>query len=106
MPFDPLRPGVAVPVQFVVSRALGLDVPLAYVCVFHPLVSAISTIPISLFGIGFRELEYIVFLIPVGIARESQPVVPRHRGEQYSLVGGLVLLASGARLPRVQESRA
>src|SRR5437870_1772350 len=42
---------VQIATQFIVARALGLDVPFTYICIFHPLVSALAAIPITLSGI-------------------------------------------------------
>jgi len=96
---------VQIGTQFLVARALGLEIPFSYICVFHPLVSALSAIPITLSGIGLREGGYLFFLVHYGIDRESALAF----GILWlivilvnSLVGGLVFLASGARLPAVR----
>jgi glycosyltransferase 2 family protein len=96
---------VQIAAQWMVSRALAIDVPVSYICVFHPLVSAVASIPISLSGIGLREGGYLYFLTKIGIDQPS--------GVAYgslwllviianSVVGGLVFLASGARLPALR----
>jgi hypothetical protein len=92
-----------------VSRALGLQLPLSYICVFHPLVSALSAIPISLSGIGLREGGYVLFLTQIGIERASAVAY----GSLWfivivttSLLGGVVFLASGATLPSWRDARA
>jgi uncharacterized membrane protein YbhN (UPF0104 family) len=96
-------------IQWIVARALGLDVPFSYICVFHPLVSALSAIPISLSGIGLREGGYVLFLTQIGIDRASAVAY----GSLWfvvlvvnSLLGGVVFLASGATLPSLRQSRA
>lgn len=98
---------VQIAAQFVVSRALGLDVPFSYICVFHPLVSALSAIPISLSGIGLREGGYIYFLTAIGVDRPQAVAY----GVLWflvivanSLIGGAVFLASGARLPSLRRT--
>ena len=95
-------------IQWVASRALGLPVPFSYICVFHPLVSALSAIPISLSGIGLREGGYIFFLGEIGIDRASAVAY----GSLWfvvivtsSLIGGVVFLASGASLPRLRDGQ-
>lgn len=100
---------VQIGTQFLVARALGLDVPFSYICVFHPLVSALSAIPITLSGIGLREGGYLFFLVHYGVDRESALAF----GILWliviianSLVGGLVFLATGARLPAIRDSAA
>jgi len=93
--------------QLVVAHALRLDVPFTYICIYHPLVSALAAIPITLFGVGPREWGYLWFLQHIGIAKAS--------GVAYgilwflviivsSLVGGVVFLATGARLPRLRAA--
>ena len=93
--------------QFIVARALRLDVPFSYICVFHPLVSALSSIPITLSGIGLREGGYLWFLQRIGIAQANAIAY----GVLWflvlvasSLVGGVVFLLSGARLPRLRRA--
>jgi uncharacterized membrane protein YbhN (UPF0104 family) len=94
--------------QLLVSRALGLAVPFSYICIFHPLVSALSAIPITISGIGLREGGYLWFLLRIGIGEASAVAY----GGLWllvivanSLIGGLVFLASGARLPRLRAEK-
>jgi glycosyltransferase 2 family protein len=97
---------VQIVAQWLVSRALGLEVPISYIGVFHPLVSAIASIPISLSGIGLREGGYIYFLGKIGI---DQPSAVAYGTLWFlvivanSVIGGLVFLASGARLPSLRD---
>jgi hypothetical protein len=97
---------VQIGAQWIVSRALALEVPLAYICIMHPLVSALSAIPISLSGIGLREGGYIFFLTRIGV---DQAGAVAFSGLWFlvivlnSLLGGLVFLSSGARLPRLRD---
>jgi hypothetical protein len=93
--------------QLVVARALAIDVPFSYICIFHPLVSALSALPITLSGIGLREGGYLWFLTRIGVD-EAKAVA---FGGLWllvivanSLVGGVVFLASGARLPRLRAA--
>jgi hypothetical protein len=92
-----------------VSRAIGIEVPLSYIAVFHPLVSAIASIPVSFSGIGLREGGYIYFLTRFGVDESSAAAY----GVLWllviivnSLIGGLVFLASGARLPMLRDTPA
>jgi hypothetical protein len=98
---------VQIGTQFLVARALGIELPLSYICVFHPLVSALSAIPVTLSGIGLREGGYLYFLAHYGIDRERALAF----GLLWllviianSLVGGVVFLVSGARLPALRDS--
>ena len=54
-------------VQYVVARALGLEVPFSYCLIFHPAVSVLAAIPISVAGLGVREGGYVFFLELVGV---------------------------------------
>lgn len=98
---------VQISTQLIVARALGLDVPFSYICVFHPLVSALAAIPITLSGIGLREGGYLWFLTHIGVDEASAVA---YGGLWFlvivtnSLIGGLVFLASGARLPKLRAA--
>ena len=97
---------VQIATQYIVARALRLDVPFQYICIFHPLVSALASIPITLSGIGLRESGYLLFLQRIGI---PQPAAVAYGVLWFvvivanSLVGGLVFLATSARLPRLRR---
>jgi hypothetical protein len=93
-----------------VGRAVGLGVPWPYYFVFHPLVSILSALPLSLAGLGIREVGYVWFLSTV----ES---VPHETAAAFALlwlavllassgVGGLVFLAYGGTVPVLRRSGA
>lgn len=93
--------------QWAVSRALGITVPVSYIAVFHPLVSAVASIPVTFSGIGIREGAYAYFLSQFGV----DPSRAVAFGVLWlfviiinSLLGGLVFLASGARLPAFRDA--
>lgn len=99
---------VQIAAQWVVSRALGIEVPFSYICVFHPLVSALASIPITFSGIGLRETGYLFFLTQIGVDPPSAVAY----GSLWllvivanSVIGGLVFLANGARLPALRDAR-
>lgn len=54
--------------MYAVSRALGIDVSLAAFFVFVPLVTAITTIPVSVAGVGVREGGYVLLLGYMGVS--------------------------------------
>ncbi len=96
---------VQIATQWIVARSIGLDVPFSYICIFHPLVSAVASIPVTLSGVGLREGGYIWFLQRIGIPQSSAAAY----GLLWflvlvasSLIGGVVFLVSGARLPRLR----
>jgi len=49
------------------GSALGLAVPPLYYAVIVPLVTLLTLLPVSINGMGLRELGYTVFLVPLGV---------------------------------------
>lgn len=99
---------VQIAAQWVVSRAIGIEVPISYIAVYHPLVSAVASIPVTFSGIGLREGGYLYFLTKIGV---DQPSAVAY-GVLWlfviivnSLLGGLVFLVSGARLPALRDAK-
>jgi uncharacterized membrane protein YbhN (UPF0104 family) len=91
--------------QYVLTRAAGVAVPFGYCLVFHPVLSVLTALPISVGGIGVREGGYLYFLGRVGVDEPAAIAV----GLLLWLVtiaggalGGIVFLASGAKLPRLR----
>lgn len=66
-----LHQAVVIAVVFLNARALSLDVPLAAVAVFVPLVSLAGMVPVSVNGLGVREALYILLFGRIGVAAES-----------------------------------
>ena len=94
--------------QWTLARAAGVAVPFTYCLVFHPLLAFITALPVSVSGLGVREGSYMFFLGRIGIAEPVAVTV----GLLWwfcslvgGVVGGVVFVASGARLPRVRASR-
>jgi hypothetical protein len=91
-------------VQYVVARAAGAAVPISYCLVYHPVISIMAALPVSIAGLGVREGGYLYFLtragygdsvaVTIGLLWFGITVVA-------GLVGGVVFLASGATLPPV-----
>lgn len=87
-------------VHVLVSRALGLAVPLPYFFLFVPLLAVIVSLPISLNGIGVREGAGIVLFGLVGVDQArafSLQFTTYLVAVAVSLLGGVIFLA---RLPR------
>ena len=92
-------------VQWVLARAAGADVPFTYCLIYHPVVSVMAALPVSVAGLGVREGGYLYFLtrfdvddsiaVTVGLLWFAVSVVA-------DLIGGGVFLASGAALPRLR----
>ncbi len=87
-------------VHVLVSRALGLTVPVTYFFLFVPLLAVIVSLPISLNGIGVREGAGVMLFGLVGVARApafSLQITTYLVAVVVSLLGGLVVVA---RIPR------
>jgi len=83
--------------QVLLSHALGLAVPIWYLLLFIPLMTILSTLPVSFNGLGVREGGYVAFLALVGVGKEEALAF----GLLWTallfaagLFGGLVLLLS------------
>ena len=66
-----IHQAVVIAVVFLNARALSLDVPLAAVAVFVPLVSLAGRAPISVNGLGVREALYILLFGRLGVPAET-----------------------------------
>jgi hypothetical protein len=98
-----------VAVQWMLVRAAGASVPLWYCLVFHPVISVMTALPVSVSGLGVREGGYLYFLtridvddsiaVTVGLLWFALTVVG-------GLVGGALFILSGAELPRLGMRRA
>jgi uncharacterized protein (TIRG00374 family) len=86
--------------------ALGLSVPAAYYGILAPLVALAALLPISLNGMGLRELATVVLLKPMGVGAAeavTQAVLAFAVAAAASLGGAGVLLLG--RFPRPEEVR-
>ena len=53
---------------YVLSRGLGVNVPLLPLFIFIPVISTIATIPVSISGIGVREASFVLLFGFLGIS--------------------------------------
>jgi len=51
---------------WLLSEALRLDIPLAYFCIFVPLISLLEALPVSIYGLGVRDAGYVFFFSRIG----------------------------------------
>lgn len=58
-------------IQVLLGRALDLDLPWSYCFIFFPLVDIFTMLPLSLSGIGLREVGYLSLLGRLGISPEK-----------------------------------
>jgi hypothetical protein len=96
-----------VAVQYVLARAAGAEVPFTYCLVFHPLLSVMIALPVSIGGFGVREGGYLYFLTRMDV-EDSIAVTAGLLWFLLTLLGGLlggaVFLSSGAELPRLRKA--
>lgn len=90
------------------GNAVSMQVDWRYYFIFHPLVSVLSALPVSVAGLGIREAGYIWFLQRQGVDHDTAFAF----GLLWfvvllvsSLVGGLVYLWSGAAVPTLRARR-
>lgn len=94
-----------VAVQYVLALALGVVVPFSYCLILHPVISVMTALPVSIAGFGVREGGYLYFLTRIDIDDSIAVTMGLlWFGETVlaGLVGGALLLVSGAELPRLR----
>lgn len=80
---------------WLVGMSLNLDVPVSYYCILGPMVSLLTLLPISVNGMGVRELGTIAFLAPLHVNSEAASTLAFlwfMVSVTVSLMGGLVYL--------------
>jgi uncharacterized membrane protein YbhN (UPF0104 family) len=78
-----------------IALALDLEIPFAYCCILGPMVSLLTLLPISVNGMGVRELGTVAFLAPLTIHEDSAKTLAFlwfAVTVAVSLLGGLVYL--------------
>jgi uncharacterized membrane protein YbhN (UPF0104 family) len=87
--------GLGVVALWFIGLALELEIPFAYYCILGPMVSLLTLLPISVNGMGVRELGTVVFLAPLGVHEDSAKTLAFlwfMAQVAISLLGGLVYL--------------
>jgi len=91
--------------QYVLARAAGARLPFSYCLIFHPVISVMTALPVSVNGVGVREGGYLYFLTRIDID-DSIAVTLSLLAFGVTVVGGLlggvVFLVSGATLPTLR----
>ncbi len=80
---------------WLIGLALDLDIPIAYYCILGPMVSLLTLLPITMNGMGVRELGTIAFLAPLGVHEDTAKALAFlwfASSIVVSLLGGLVYL--------------
>lgn len=90
------------------ARALGADIPFAYVCLVVPIITLAEALPISIFGLGIRDGAYAYFFIHAGLAREqalAMALLYVLVNALYASTGGLVFLLRRPAAGAVADAR-
>jgi hypothetical protein len=95
--------------QWVLVRAAGAPVPFSYCLIYHPVVSVMTALPVSVGGFGVREGGYLYFLTRIDVDDSIAVTVGLlwfAVSALAGLVGGALFLASGAELPHLRTEAA
>jgi len=91
------------------GQAVSMHVDWRYYFIFHPLVTVLSALPVSVAGLGLREAGYVWFLKRQGVDAHTAMAF----GILWfavllaaSLVGGIVYIWSGAAVPTLRAKPA
>lgn len=82
-------------VVYLMSRALGANIPFYYFSAFVPIITLMEALPISIYGIGVRDYGYVYFFSQVGmgdVQTRSLALFFMAAAVCYSLIGGLFFL--------------
>jgi uncharacterized protein (TIRG00374 family) len=85
----------AVVFSFFMAKSLDIHIPFVFFLVYIPLVSVMESIPLTIFGVGFREAGYAFFMVAVARPMEDAMALSLLYvllTLVYSSLGGLVLL--------------
>ena len=58
-------------IQYCITRALGIEVPISVFPLFVPIIAIFNLLPIAFNGLGVREGVYLFLFVPVGVAPEE-----------------------------------
>jgi uncharacterized protein (TIRG00374 family) len=81
---------------FLMSVALGLEIPFILFCIYVPLISLLEAVPLTIFGLGFRDAGYVFFMTSIGQTNEaaiSMSLLYVLLTLLYSSIGGVILAA-------------
>jgi uncharacterized membrane protein YbhN (UPF0104 family) len=87
---------------YVIGRSLGMAVSLGYFFVIVPLVGLVESVPVSIYGIGLRDVSYVYLLGLVGVSKSqalSLSVLYVVITVLYALFGGVVFALRGPLAP-------
>jgi glycosyltransferase 2 family protein len=82
-------------IVFMLAKSLGVSISFFYFSAFVPLITLMEALPVSIYGIGIRDIGYVFFFGSVGMGdlqTRSLAVLFFAMAIVYSLFGGIVLL--------------
>jgi glycosyltransferase 2 family protein len=82
-------------IVFLLAKSLGISISFFYFSAFVPLISLMEALPISIYGVGVRDIGYVFFFGAIGMGdlqTRSLAVLFLVMAIVYSLFGGIVLL--------------
>ena len=80
---------------YLLGRALELEIPFFFFCMFVPLISLLEAVPVSIYGLGLRDSGYVFFMTQIGRSREDAAAISLLYVAAtlvYSAIGGIILL--------------
>ncbi|MFH1397247.1 MAG: lysylphosphatidylglycerol synthase transmembrane domain-containing protein [Candidatus Omnitrophota bacterium] len=78
---------------YIISLALGLEINILYFFIFLPVIGAITLLPISIGGLGVREMSIVYFFAKVGVAKDmafTMSLLNSFFMVVYAGIGGLI----------------
>lgn len=99
---------IVVVAVWVIACALEIRVGLPYFFAVVPLVSLVESLPISVFGIGTRDVSYVYLLGLAGVPQTkalSLSLLYVLLSLLYALLGGVVFALRGSPAPRTESLR-
>lgn len=93
--------------NYCVALALHQNLPMAYFWVYVPITSIITMIPVSLNGLGLREMGYVALFTQAGVAREvafSMSLTIYSFTVISGLIGGVIYIVRGAQGALLKEA--
>jgi glycosyltransferase 2 family protein len=82
-------------IVFLLAKSLGVSISFFYFSAFVPLITLMEALPVSIYGVGVRDIGYVFFFGSIGMGdlqTRSLAVLFFVMAIVYSLFGGIVLL--------------
>jgi glycosyltransferase 2 family protein len=96
-------------VDYMISKSLGLVIPLEYFFIFVPLVSLAAVMPVSISGIGVREGTYVGLFATIGVSSAeafSISILAFSAGILFAFIGAVIYVCGGAEIKPPEEETA